>query len=121
MTTGNRHYRCSSVAIACAVQPEQPSWTMTFKPEPGTAVSSRFVEVNVTVQVEVVDEQAVRALASDAVRRDFGEEPDAYLLGDLAVCVGHAVSVDNLLSGVPGIRLVASSSSTSYFTPEADG
>ena len=109
------------MAIACAVQPEQPSWTVTFKPEPGTAVSSRFVEVNVTVQVEVVDEQAVRALASNAVKRDFGEEPDAYLLGDLAVCVGHAVSVDNLLSGVPGIRLVASSSSTSFFTPEADG
>ena len=103
------------------MQPEQPSWTLTFKPEPGTTDSSRFVEVNVTVQVEVVDEQAVRALASDTVRRDFGEEPDAYLLGDLAVCVRHAVSVDNLLSGIPGLRLVASSSSTGYFAPEADG
>lgn len=74
-----------------------------------------------TVQVEVVDEQAVRTLASDAVRRDFGEEPDAYLLDDLAACVGHAVSVDNLLIHVPGIRLLASSSSTGYFAPEADG
>ncbi len=107
--------------MACAVQPQQPPWKIAFEPQPGRADASRFVEVNVTVQVEVVDEQTVRALASDAVRRNFGEEPDAYLLDDLAVCVGHAVSVDNVLVGVAGIRLLASSSSTDHFAPEADG
>ncbi len=101
------------------MQPEQPSWQVAFESEAETAAPSRFVRLDVTVHLEVVDEQAVRAAAYESLKMDLGKEPDPFLLTDLASCVGHAVPASNLLTGIPGVRPAGSSSSAGYFVPNA--
>ncbi len=101
------------------MQPEQPSWEVAFQSDAETAVASRFVPLDVTVDLEVVDEQAVRAAAHEALKKDLGKEPDPFLLTDLASRVGHAVRASNLLTGVPGVRLTGSSTSAGYVAPDA--
>ncbi|MGI8537335.1 MAG: hypothetical protein ACR2K2_12805 [Mycobacteriales bacterium] len=97
-------------------------WQVAFECEVETAAPSRFVRLDVTVHLEVVDEQAVRAAAYESLKMDLGKdgkEPDPFLLTDLASCVGHAVPASNLLTGVPGVRPTGSSSSAGYFMPNA--
>lgn len=98
----------------------QPEWRISFPgdgdgdPQP----PSRFVQVEVSLRLEVVDEDALREAARAAYRRDFGHEPDEEQLAVPANCAGYATRAADLLVGLPGVELRSSGSSAGSWTPE---
>jgi len=76
---------------------------------PRVVNSSKHVELNVIVRVEVEDEAALRAAA------DAAGLPDS---SDLASCVGMLAHVGRVADGIPGTRQAGSGLSAAYYEPD---
>jgi len=101
------------------VKPSQPSWEVGFVAD-AEPPASRFVRVEVTLRLEVVDEGAVRAAARAALEQDLGGSPEAFFFQDLASCVGHLVRPGKLFEGIPGVQPAGSGTSAGYYLPDAE-
>ena len=98
--------------------PSQPTWAVAFDADGLDAgpPPSRFVALTVTLDLEVLDEDALRAAAVAVLPP--GVVADDVLI-DPSACLAWLVRAPRLLADLPGVVLRSSSAGTGPWWPES--